>query len=271
MDAYHIVIIVFFWNQLIVGCEQKVLVWNLKQLSANASTTSLVATALMAPCALLQDRSFWAKARLTAALMPYAFAIANHGAEIENGNPEKNMQPTYGKGNVINKLLAHMTTYCPSEPFTGKDTFNFVNFAVEPQMYEENIRLAALIRTLAKSRIVSIGISNQDPLEYQIYAKKMAALDCPPHELFRAIIGVSLESANELENPLPKALKKFVIAPDHYPSKAFLKTIQETAAKTAPSARIILIDTEQPVGIENYGIEYTPLEKFLSELRLPNS
>jgi len=268
MDAWRIVIIVFFWNQSLFGCtERQVVALNLNHLSTSASIASLITNAIKNACPLLKDKSYGTATKL----FWYSWWIARKGEAIANGNKSQNIPPTFGIGNVVSKLIPHINTCCnKGEEFTAQDIPKFCDLALDPQMSDPNIFLAALIQAMVVNGFILIGVCNQDPLEHQIFAKKMAALGHPPHGLFHAIIGVKAESGEQLENPYPNALINFKTSPDHYPSEAFLKTIQKIAHEKAGRAPIMLIDTEQPAGIEKYGIKFKPLEEFLAS-GLPNS
>lgn len=257
MDAYRIAILVFFWNQLLSGCaERRVLVWNLNHLSANAENKTLIPKAIKNCCPLLKGKSCWT----TGSLLLYAWWIANKGEEIEKGDKSKNIPPTFGIGNIVTKLIPHINSCCAKgDSFSSKDIVTLCNLAIEPQMQAPHIFLSELIQGLTIKGFISIAICNQDPLEHQIYAKKMAELGHPLYGLFHAIIGVKSESCDQVENSCPE---NFVPSPDHYPSESFLKTIQKIAHEKAGHAPIMLIDTKQPDGIEKYGITFKSLQDF---------
>lgn len=267
MDARRIIVIIFFSNQLLFGCERTVFVWNLAHISEKPEVFKTLLPKALKSCGPLLEGKSW---KTAAWLALYAAWIAKKGQEIEKGDKSKKIPPTFGIGNIVSKLIPHINACCANgEKFTSEDIVSLCKLAIDPQMTSQNIFLAELIQGLIIKGYFSMGICNYDPLEQQITALKLAQLTHPLCGLCHAIIGVLSESHDPIENPFPEALNNFVPSPEHYPSEAFLKTIKDLAAKRFPDSPIVLIDTEQPDGLEKYGIQFKSLKEFLAS-GLPN-
>lgn len=209
--------------------QKDIIALHLNLLSHNATTEHIVYSALQNATSLRRTIGF----KNGAYLAIKAWTLATWG--------EKIAETTSGLGNITTKVVERikneMKINLPDEVLR-----QLVELATDP---EPNKGALELIQKLKKQYLL-VGISEQDPLEHEIYVKKMKEKNkIDVTSLFDQFVIISANNDNDdrRENGL-----QWYSAPEPYPSEPFKKAISAAAQSTKhmrTGGTIKVIDTSE--------------------------
>ncbi|TET05838.1 hypothetical protein E3J79_04150 [Candidatus Dependentiae bacterium] len=210
--------------------QKDIIALHLKLLSHNATTQHIVSSAVQNALSLSRTIGIINGAYLATK----AWTLAAWGEEIA--------QETSGLGNITTKLVEKIKNKMKIN-LSAEALRQLVDLATDP---EPNKDALELIKTI-KKRYLLVGISDQDPLEHEIYVEKMKKKNnIDVTLLFDQFVIISANNDNDDQR---ESGLQWHSAPEPYPSEPFKKAIIAAAQSTnhmrIGGGTIAVIDTPE--------------------------